>query len=131
MKSKIIICLLFLSSISFVSCSSDDSSNSSTSQFEDKWWYSPDNSTLDLKFNADGTYLSVFVFSGQTLNSNGQWEWVDEAAKTFHVFNLQGNATNEFYGKATTLTAHNLGVKMSLDGGATYSAEVPYVDTNN
>ena len=131
MKLKIAFCLLLISSISISSCSSDDSSNDSSSQFEDKWWYSPDNATLDVHFDSDGTYSSVYVYAGTTYNSNGDWEWVSESAKTFRVYNLGGNATDEFHGKVTSLTDHTMEVKTSLDGGETYTAAVPYVDTND
>src|SRR5690606_30377867 len=97
MKTKLMLCLLLISSVSFTSCSNDDDSSPSSSQFEDKWWYSPDNSTLDLFFNSDGTYESVFVFGGTEMESNGEWEWVNESARILRVYNLQGNATNEFY----------------------------------
>ena len=133
MKSKFFLCLLIVSSsISLLSCSNDDDSpNNSTAQFEDKWWYSPDNSTLDVYFNSDGTYESTFVFQGSMVNSDGEWEWVNETTKTFRVFNLQGNATNEFYGKVSTLTDDSMSVQMSLDEGETFSAAIPYVDTND
>jgi hypothetical protein len=130
MKSKFFLCLLLVSSLSFLSCSSDDDSSNNDSQFEDKWWYSPDNSTLDVFFNSDGTYESVYVFGGTTYNSDGEWEWVSESAKTFRVFNLTGNATTEYYGKVSNLTDNSMGIKMSLDEGETYSEAVPYIDTN-
>ena len=131
MKSKVILCLLLVSSFSFFSCSSDDSPSNSNAQFENKWWYSPDNSTLDILFNSDGTYESVYVFQGTTMNSDGEWEWINESAKTFRVFNLGGNAVSEYYGKATNLTDDSVGIKLSMDEGATYSEPYTYVDTNN
>lgn len=132
MRSKILLCLLLVSSLSFVSCSSgDDSPNNSSAQFKDKWWYSPDNSTLDLYFNSNGTYHSVYLFGGATVTSDGEWEWVNESAKTFRVFNLQGNLTDEFYGKATELTDDAVKIKLSFDAGATYSDPYPYIDTND
>jgi len=130
MKTKLMLCLLLISSVSFTSCSNDDDSSPSSSQFEDKWWYSPDNSTLDLFFNSDGTYESVFVFGGTEMESNGEWEWVNESARILRVYNLQGNATNEFYGKVLTLTDDTMSIQMSLDDGESYSAAIPYVDTN-
>ncbi len=131
MKLKLFFGLLLLASTSFLSCSSDDSSSDSNAQFEDKWWYSPDNTTLDVFFNSDGTYESTFLFNGMSMDSDGEWEWVNESTKTFRVFNLQGNATSEYYGKVSELDGDSMSLKMSLDEGETYSEGIPYVDSND
>lgn len=131
MKQKLFLGLFLLTATIFSSCSSDDSSSDSNAQFENKWWYSPDNTTLDVFFNSDGTYESTFNFNGTSMDSDGEWEWINESSKTFRVFNLQGNATSEYYGKVTTLTGDNMAIKMSLDEGETYSEAIPYVDSND
>ena len=132
MKSKIIICLLIVSQLSFLSCSSDnDSPNNPQYQLENKWWYSPDNSTTDLYFNSDGTYLSKFAFGTNVVNSNGQWEWISQSEKTVKIFNLQGNALSGFQGKITELSAHTMSIKMTLNQGETYTETVQYVDVND
>ncbi|RZJ26943.1 MAG: hypothetical protein EOO48_12585 [Flavobacterium sp.] len=133
MKSKLLFFVLALGVMTLNSCSSggDGGPNDSSAQFKDKWWYSPDNSTLDVYFNSNGTYESKFFFNGTTIPSNGEWEWVDESTKTFRVFNLQGNLTADYIGKVSDLTAHSLKLRSSLDDGATYSAPYSYIDTDN
>lgn len=132
MKFKLLFCLLFISSLTtLVSCSNDDDSAADdTFQFVDKWWYSPDHSTLDVYFDSDGTYESVYLFGGMTIPSNGEWEWVDESAKIFRVYNLTGNATSQFYGKVSEVTANTAKIKISFDQGETFSDDYSYVDVN-
>ena len=121
MKSKLFFWMLVLSIITFVKCSSSDSSpNTVTSQFKNKWWYSIHHAVVKHYFNSNGTYELVNSLGGIPTHSVGQWEWIDEPNKTFRVYNLIDNPDAEHYGKILNLTEHDLQIAISFDNGVTY-----------
>ncbi|RZJ67056.1 MAG: hypothetical protein EOO50_07270 [Flavobacterium sp.] len=132
-KVLTLLALVFITSASLVSCSSDDGGAATgNANLLDKWWYSPDNTTTDIRFNSDGTYQSTYTANGMTLNSDGEWEWSNESAKEMHVFNVTGNALTEWHYKFNTITAHTMTTKFSYDDGETWSEQAyPFTDSND
>lgn len=122
---------MFLS-VALTSCSSDDGGTPSgnNNNLFNKWWYSETNSTADLYFNSDGSYEQHF--EGFNITSEGDWEWVNQNAKTMHVFNVTNNAADEFWYKFVTIGTHTMTVKISFDEGETWmDGDYAFVDTND
>jgi len=125
---------LFISVTLLSSCSSDSNSSSSgdTSLLFDKWWYDTNNFTADLFFHADGTYEQKIVFSGTTFANTGTWVWVSESQKIMKISYSTGpNAVTEAWFKFSNIQQRSFTIKQSIDGGATYSEDVNYSDTDN
>lgn len=117
MKNKIILplfCFLFLS----VSCSKDDDSGSSTTEFNEsllfnKWWYSTSGAS-EIYISSDGTFAYNL---SESLSDTGTWEWTN-ASHTKMKFTVTpggANIVNAFWIEYTEIESSTMKYKYSTD----------------
>ncbi len=125
---------MFTLAFAFTSCSNDDSSpvnNDESSELVDKWWYDANDYAADIYFHSDGHFEQVITMFGQSLESTGDWHWIDENTGILKIDNYQGGGqlADEAWVKINNLTEHSMTVQMSVDGES-YSDELNYLDTD-